>query len=168
MGSGWLRSTTPCTEALVSCWFPVSSQISKNVIRALPRNCMWYHRGPARSNALPPQEDQYLRCDSTTGIENHILPSSRAGWDEGLVPFIKARHEGCPEDRNRRPAQCPIRTIRAGQCSFPRAEKQNAEDAVPDHMPGLANVEMPNAKVFPIHAKKKMKDRRENPAGVVG
>lgn len=108
-----------------------------------------------------------MRRDSGAGVEHHVLPSSRAGRNEALMPFVEAGHERSSEDRDGGPTGNPFCAAHRRQCRAPGAEEQSAENGVADDVAALANVEVPGLEAQAIDAKKKVQDGIKNAAGVM-
>ncbi len=120
------------------------------------------------AKASQPQKDKNLRRDSGTGVEDYILPSAGAGWNETLVPLIQAGYERSHEDRDAAPSHRP-QTIPACRKSLaPGAKCQDAKDGVADDVSAFANVEVPFVKMFPVEAEEIMKQWVKNAAGIAG
>ena len=95
-------------------------------------------------------EDEKLRSHSRDAVENDISHRPRARRKERLMPFIQARHERSHQNRVQAPGPGPswIPTGRNG--GAPRAKQQDAEDAVPNHVPTLAQEKVPPRKAHGI------------------
>ena len=115
----------------------------------------------------PPQKNNHLRSQTGASVENYILPASSSGWKEALVPFVETGDENGSKNCDRCPTRRPLRVVHRRQRRAPGAEEQNAQDGVADDVAGFADEEVPNFEMIPVHAKQKMQQRIENPAGVV-
>jgi len=113
------------------------------------------------------EKQDELGCDPRTGIQNHIVNRPRAARQIALMPFIEAGDEGCSEHRNVGPAERPSRIGRRRQSFAPRPEKKNAEEAIAEHMSGLADEEVVPLKAREVHPEKKVKKWIKEAAGVL-
>jgi hypothetical protein len=84
------------------------------------------------------------------------------------VPLIKAGHESRHQHRDAGPSHRPSRISRSREGFAPRTKRENAQDAVADHVSTFANVEVPNFETLPVHAKKIVEHWIEDPAGIAG
>ena len=93
-----------------------------------------------------------------------VRSAKEAGSDATHPGWLPA---ACPVSRCRS-SECPSLVGRSGQGLAPRAEQQDAQEAVTKHVSGLADQVVPGLEAGVIHSKEKVKNRVENLAGVVG
>src|SRR5271165_4317561 len=148
MVSGRSRSTTPCIE----------SGTKASVARS------------AHSARRPGQEKKYqnLRRQRRTTVQDDIADGAGSRRDARLMPFVPARHQGGHEESNGSPAQGPSRSPRQTQRRAPRPKQEEAQGKIAHEMAAFSDVVMHYLEARQIQTDEKMKQWKENSAGVFG
>ena len=84
------------------------------------------------------------------------------------MPLIQAGYQCGHEQSDSRPGNGPARIAEYGDSGAPGAKQQNTQDSVAEDVAGLPQHEMPHQKPDRVHPKKKVQERVQEPAGVLG
>jgi len=108
-----------------------------------------------------------LRCDSCAGIENYIVHRSGAAGKIALMPFIEAGDNRSPQHSDAGPSPTPTCISQCRQSFAPGTEEQDAQQAVAEDVPSLADEEVPLFELRAIDMKNEVQQRVEKAACIV-